>query len=323
MSQISIDLRTIVGCTFAGLIVIAAVFLFLPLATGDAGVVEDEQNAVDFDGSGEITMADVPSVHTDMVVTDDEKQATSERYVNTVSSLSPIPGRSWELYRPQYYNTSRMYEVSRHPTQKVTISQLNNAWKLYNQTYIHAEESGLFSGVPDDYRKVDQLHYVNLQLLHNTEDLNTRAPESLLYRQVNTSNGGSEQRLVGAMYLRNDFNHGEQVGGPLTVWHWHELSVDPACANTPTTRLVTENLTDSEVQSVTPSNWNECDTRKSRTPEMLHVWFEKRPLGPFSTAMVSKKQPPSKYDKMNKSEFISYTLDRYAKHYQNSSVNVS
>jgi len=289
--------------------------------TGDSR--EPGSAAAGFNGSYGVTMSDVPVQYRDVVVPVSDREPRTSRYVNTVRSANATAGRHWHPINAPYQNTSKIYEVTQHPDQRVTIAELNNAWALYNQTYTQAVENEWFNGVADGYRAVDRLHYVNVPRLHEADGLTPRKPESLLYREVERSDGESERRLVGAMYLQHDFSAGAQVGGPLTVWHWHELPTTPTCPNVPTTRLATRNVTDSQRQSITPSGFDDCTDMQSRTPEMLHVWFEPRPLGPFSTGMTSKQSPPEQYDRMNKSEFIAYTLQTRATQLGNTTVKSS
>lgn len=289
--------------------------------TGDSH--DSSSAAVGFNGSYGVTMNDFPPQYRDMVVPVTEREPRTSQYVNTVPSADATAGRHWQPIAEPYENTSKMYEVTQHPGDRVTIAELNNAWALYNRTYTQAVENEWFDGVADGYRPVDRLHYVNVPRLHEADGVNPEKPESLLYREVERRDGGSERRLVGAMYLQHDFSRGAQVGGPLTVWHWHELPTDPTCPNVPTTRLATRNVSDSQRQAITPVGFDECVEMQDRTPEMLHVWFEPRPLGPFSTGMISKQSPPEQYDRMNKSEFITYTLETRETQLENTTVTDS
>ena len=81
--------------------------------------------------------------------------------------------------------------------------------------------------------------------------------------------------LAGIMYFaRTRTEHGEQIGGPLTIWHYHTWR-RPQCA----------------IKEMIPRGWASPDgsckegVAKYRSGEMLHVWLIDRPAGPFSTEM--------------------------------------
>ena len=75
-------------------------------------------------------------------------------------------------------------------------------------------------------------------------------------------------------FARTRTEHGEQIGGPLTIWHYHTWR-RPQCA----------------VEEMIPRGWANADASceegvaKYRSGEMLHVWLIDRPTGPFSTEM--------------------------------------
>ena len=78
------------------------------------------------------------------------------------------------------------------------------------------------------------------------------------------------------MYMvRKPEERGPQVGGPLTIWHYHIWS-EPAC-------LFRGMFTVGFL-----NNSGLCDEGviSQRTPEMIHVWFIDHPDGPFATGMT-------------------------------------
>lgn len=280
-----------------------------------------------------VTMSDVPQKYRDVVVSKDTQRSTSKYYQNVEDES--LLDRNWSAVNASYSNksyhshSSRMVEFTQYPKSNVTIEQLNESWELYYDTYKAADENNWFNistARDDNYYEFDKLHYINLNELYNDEELNPNQPESLMYRtqDVVTESGHQKSvtRLVGVMYLQNSFDHGEQIGGPLTVWH-HHRKTGPTCLGETETQYILGN------QSIPRSRFNatpnellpngeqllqeskNCTQEKSYSMEMMHVWLEKRPGGPFASPMVSKSRPPEQYPMMNKTEFVSYTLDRY------------
>jgi hypothetical protein len=87
-----------------------------------------------------------------------------------------------------------------------------------------------------------------------------------------TSDGTKE--LAGFMFFaRTPTERGPQIGGPLTVWHFHIWRV---------AQCMVDDLLDVgwEIEGG-------CETGvpSHRSAEMLHVWLIDRPNGPFSSAM--------------------------------------
>ena len=88
-------------------------------------------------------------------------------------------------------------------------------------------------------------------------------------------NGKKGKVLTGFMYLvsqRRDA--GPQVGGPLTIWHYHVWS-KPHCMRE---GLISEGV-------IGPKGGCAAGIPMNRSPEMLHVWFVDHPKGPFATQM--------------------------------------
>lgn len=288
-----------------------------------------------------ITMADIPQEYRDTIVTQENQSVSTTYYGNEESGVEL--DRNWsshgsyQSFNPD--NETHLVELTQYPTSNVTLSQLNNAWELYYQTYTTAERNGWFdieNARDDNYYRFDTLHYIDVAELHSEDDLNPRKPEALLYRsqEITTETGENKtvKRLVGVMYLQDSFDHGQQVGGPLTAWHYH-IKPSRSCPG----EIETNSILDSEVPNhVRPNaspnellpngeellkNAYECDVEKQHSMEMMHVWFEKRPAGPFASQMFSKREAPKKYDRMNKTEFVGYTLDRYQNVQSNMTIN--
>jgi len=128
-------------------------------------------------------------------------------------------------------------------------------------------EAGLRDGfhlMPGDYR-----HYVNEEHLFDDVVLDCERPEFLMY--YGTPQG---KVLAGMMfYVARPDERGPQIGGPLTVWHYHVWAKAKCLRGG---LLVTAEAVDGECAEGEP---------RFRSPEMLHVWFLDHPDGRFGTTM--------------------------------------
>jgi hypothetical protein len=132
-----------------------------------------------------------------------------------------------------------------------------------------------FKSHPNDGR-----HYFNAKYVFDDRVLDPERPEFLMY--YDTPQG---KRLVGFMfYVAEPTDRGPQIGGPLTVWHYH-LFPKAVCM------LGMLRGPDRRGQGLLPGA--EADERGRcawgipfhRGPEMLHLWLIRHPLGPFGTRM--------------------------------------
>ena len=191
-----------------------------------------------------------------------------------------------------------MWEVTKHPAENVTDKDLEKAWSLYNSTFENAKKKNWFNlsnAKSDGYYSwdIDQLHYLHDGYLQNNESLNPEKPESLLYAQHPTKG----RILVGVMYLtQGPEDSGQQVAGPLSVWHYH-LNDKQKC----------------RTYNIIPRNTENCPNGEFsyQGPEMKHVWFINHPDGPFVTSMslpASRIESPTK---MNKTRFKNYAESKY------------
>src|SRR5262249_39751785 len=117
----------------------------------------------------------------------------------------------------------------------------------------------------------DTVHCTNKAFVADDHLLDPERPEFLMY--YDTPKG---KRLAGYMYLvRTPEERGPQVGGPLTVWHYHVWRA-PLC------------LLHGLLVVGKPEQEGRCASGipARRSPEMLHVWFLDHPKGPFSTDML-------------------------------------
>ena len=129
----------------------------------------------------------------------------------------------------------------------------------------------------------DELHYVNQDYVLDDHMLDPDRPEFLLF--YNTSSG---RRLAAFMFLtRTPAERGPQVGGPLTVWHYHFWSKKRCLLN-------------SLFVVGDPDGSGHCPAGElaQRSPEMMHVWFVEHPQGPFATDMSLTKELKDQLERM-------------------------
>jgi hypothetical protein len=212
-----------------------------------------------------------------LVACSDAPEAPSDE--RHVSLLSP-EGRAWfpetELDpTPQKSPWMVIYEVTRYPKGgSPSAEQRAAAEDLLRRSREAAERNGWFDllgGLADGYWPAtgDQTHYSNYAYLTDGVVLDPERPEYLMYH-----NGPKGKVLTGFMFLvSKPRDVGSQIGGPLTVWHYHIWS-KPHCMRE---GLISEGVIGPQGCAVgTPLN---------RSPEMLHVWLVDHPKGPFATQM--------------------------------------
>lgn len=185
-------------------------------------------------------------------------------------------GRSGRFWQPDYRPSAGrpgIYEVTRYPYAPPTPEQSRAADDLLRRSATAAGERGWFDyerGLADGFhrmRELDRLHYVNDAHLRDGRMLDPERPEFLMY--YDTSAG---KKLAGFMFLANTlYASGPQIGGALTVWHYHIW--DRTMCWSAGVPLAT--ATGSCVEGV-PAD---------RSPEMIHVWFIEHPEGTFATTM--------------------------------------
>ncbi len=167
-----------------------------------------------------------------------------------------------------------IWEVSEYPPGSLpTPDQLAAADDLVERCYAAALRHGWHEydrGLADGYRAVDTYHYRNDEFMLDDHVLNPDRPDVLMYYPTPPD---GEQRLAGFMfYARNRQARGPQIGGPLTIWHYHSW-LRPQC--------VVDGLS---------VNWSVDGKCKRGVPsqysgEMLHVWLVDHPQGAFGTPM--------------------------------------
>ena len=168
-----------------------------------------------------------------------------------------------------------IWEVTRYPDRGPTSAQKRAAREFRQRSFEAAQEKGWFDyerGMRDGFERQwnDENHYYKWEYITDDRILDPERPEYLMYYP--TEEG---QLLAGVMYLtRKPLEHGPQIGGPLTVWHYH-LGSHPHCF-----RGEMILLGHPDESGVCPEG-----VLLDRTPEMLHVWFVEHPEGPFATRM--------------------------------------
>ena len=182
-------------------------------------------------------------------------------------------------------------EVTRYPDAAgPTAAQQQAADELVRRTLQAAKDKGWFEfeqAGKDGFQLMhaDPIHHGNMDYILDDVVLDPEKPEFLLY--YDTAKG---KRLAGVMYLVSEpQEHGAQVGGPLTVWHYHAWQKAKCLLNRMV--VVTEPGSDGSCMLGEPSH---------RSPEMMHVWFLDHPNGPFSTKM---SLPPELLKKLEERGF--------------------
>ena len=168
-----------------------------------------------------------------------------------------------------------IWEVSGYPPGSVpTPDQVAAADELVERSYEAALRHGWHEyerGLADGYRKIDAYHYRNDDFMLDDHVLNPDRPEVLMYYP---SPPDGERRLTGLMfYARNREARGPQIGGPLTIWHYHTW-LRPQCV---VDGLFVKWTVGGKCERGVPSQYS---------GEMMHVWLIDHPQGAFATPMI-------------------------------------
>jgi len=229
--------------------------------------------------------------------------ATDERYINVYEPGEPpewIPESSFSMKN----HDAPIYEVTRYPNPEPTAEKINSSWKLYNRTYEAAERNGWFEYENTvergyiDYVLAGSLHHYNASYHLDRESLNPEKPESLIYYEHPENE--NNRILAGVMY-QNVKKEGEQVGGSLTVWHYHPI-VQAKLERL--NKAIKEGTRYESYRGIINDVYQEVpENRLDRTGEMIHVWFVEHPEGPFGTSMWVPRDSLEQPTKMSKKEF--------------------
>jgi hypothetical protein len=196
------------------------------------------------------------------------------------AAAAPAAARVWEPYHeidPRTVNGfAEMYEVTQFPRTEATAAQRRQAEEFLRRCREAAARHGWFQfekAARDGYELLpeDHWHYVNTQYALDDKQLDPDRPEILMF--YDTPAG---KRLAAFMFLaRNVTDHGRQIGGPLTLWHFH-VWAKARC------------FREGWFVIGDPDANGRCakGVLSSRSPEMMHVWLIDHPEGPFSGDMT-------------------------------------
>ena len=189
--------------------------------------------------------------------------------------------RSWQAestFEKQPPKPLRMqiYEVTRYPDMTPTKEQRAAAQDLVLRSGLAAERNGWFefqNAVDDGYELIfgDKTHYAKKEYFADDRLVDPDRPEVLMY--YNTKKG---KKLAGYMfYVLSRDERGPQIGGPLTVWHYHKWWEGPFC------------MLGGMLPIGNPDAKGVCrrGTVHVTSPEMIHVWLIEHPEGRFATNM--------------------------------------
>ncbi len=205
-----------------------------------------------------------------------QEEPPGDWYVSEYNGILPIWIRESDAgIVPQDSPEMVIYEVTRYPDLEPTPGQAASAEDLRKRSLEAAKRNGWLDfdrALADGFELMfgDQAHYVKREFIVDGRVLDPDRPEFLLY--FDTPRG---KRLAAYMFLVSaPEERGPQVGGPLTVWHYHMWS-RPLCL---WERLLVVGMAgaDGACAEGEPAR---------RSPEMVHVWFVERPAGWFSTDM--------------------------------------
>lgn len=200
-----------------------------------------------------------------------------ELYVSAVN----VNPRSWKplsegTLPPEKLPGMVMYELSQWPIDRPpTPEQQRAANELVQRSRDAARRRGWYDfaqATADGFYPIadDPTHFANQHYLFDDALLDPVRPEVLMYAKTNQG-----RKLAGFMYyVRKPEEHGLQIGGPLTLWHYH-VWPKGAC------------LLRGMIPIDRPDATGKCATGDfaHRSPEMLHVWLIDHPQGPFATNM--------------------------------------
>ena len=210
-------------------------------------------------------------------------ESGDERFVRRYFNVMGAVHEEWQPESampatPQKRPFNVVWEVTRYRNVEPTHAQRQSADSLVAQCFNAAARNQWFdyeNGLRDGYQLQDhdENHHYNWQYLTDGVVLDPERPEYLMYYET-----ASGQELLGFMFLvAEPLQEGPQLGGPLTVWHYHIFS-SPVCLK--------EGLLPVGDPLIKPEATCAEGIPRQRSPEMLHVWLVDRPKGPFATPML-------------------------------------
>jgi hypothetical protein len=215
------------------------------------------------------------------------EEADDARYIRRF--LIPDPAE-WERVSQEPMTAEKavmeIWEVSEYPPgAQPTPEQQRAADQLIERCERAVQKHGwenFEKALADGFKllRKDRRHYYNEEYVFDDRVLDPEHPEFLMY--FDTPQG---KRLVGFMfYVAGSMDRGPQIGGPLTVWHYHTFSTI-GCP----LALVRRNdpRETGQLPLAEADDRVRCirGTPTQRGREMLHVWLIGHPNGPFGTRM--------------------------------------
>jgi len=186
---------------------------------------------------------------------------TESEYPKPTPDSPPMVMREVTRYAPGTEPTAEQVKAAHDFVEACHASALRHGWANY--------ETGLAAGFERPPR--DPRHYRNIEYLLDGMVLDPDRPEYLMYYP--TVAGTME--LVGFMFMTNNRTQwGPQIGGPLTIWHYH-IWTNKQCVDRDVISL----------GFVEPDEECERGVGDHRSLEMMHVWLIDHPDGPFATPM--------------------------------------
>lgn len=287
---------------------LAVLLIIVVLATGLLAAVDY------FGDSGERTEMEGGNGTGEKNFTDTELYLNEYQYL---SSPEWVPENRFSKENLSHHT----YEVTRYPHTEPTTEDIESAWELYNESYDAAKERGWFdfeNATQDGFVEGAERHYLKIEYLFDNRSLDPHRPESLIYYEDPQEE--ENKILVGYMYHKvpGTKTEGEQVGGPLTVWHYHptdSFSIEKHLESYVSNREEFD-TPDEVFESVGLDYEDSKDFIKEnrRSAEMLHVWFVRHPEGPFGTAMTTPKGAElAKPEKMSEEGFKTYAVEKHRK----------
>ena len=169
----------------------------------------------------------------------------------------------WETtgYAPDAQATEEQRQAAADLLAKCAQAAREHGWEDYDK------------GLADGYEVIpkDRNHFGKREYIFDDRVLDCDRPEFLMYYKTPLG-----RELTGFMfYTRTPLEHGPQIGGPLTLWHYHVWR-QTAC------------LVGGMLPVGIPATDGRCPeghVPTHRSPEMLHIWFVDHPLGPYATSM--------------------------------------
>ncbi len=240
---------------------------------------------------------------------------TERRYKNHYTPETKPEWQAADEVSPESSNYTT-HEVTRYPYCDPTVEQLESAWELYDETFEAAVDNDWFDlqeGLDDGYTEYGGRHYLRADLLFNEDTLVPEEPEYLVY--LDHPEKDSEKVLAGVMFKEFGYE-GDQIGGPLTVWHYHPIEKfepqRPGVAS-----LLSEETGYDSFEDIYESEFGDGDgVLKYRSLDMLHVWFVEHPEGPFGTTMGVPQEHLEEPSRMNETEFKERVLYKYEENYR-------